>query len=775
MVRVIKSLLAVVFALVAAVPAFAQKETTRTFPPLTQLGSSAMLDVGGYGTASIEVSQIGSMTLTFYISNTGNLLSAQTVSLTPPNSTTSATATTTIGVWKGDIASFKYLHVVVTAYTSGTASVTLGAIGLSQSVASGGGGTINGAVKILDTAGVNQMAVNASGQASIICANCTGTGVSQVDTTAFTPTTSLFAPFGGEVDDASTATLSEGQAGAVRVTSQRGLHTNLRNDGGTELATASNPLRTDPTGTTAQPVTDNGSSLTIDAPVGTPVSVRISNGVGNIDTLPVSLASVPSHAVTNAGTFVVQENGAGLTALQLIDNLPNTIGSATSGQSGVLTLCATTTAAPTNTNAQSNPFSCDTSGAIRVTGSSGTTQFNEDSASSDAQALVGLGFVRRDTVPAMNAGAVGDWAWPSIDGNGRIYTQSVIYNSAGAELAIATDYTEDNASAGGESGPLVISKRVDTPGSGGQTGTDGDYQTFTTDAFASLWVNCRAGCSGGTQYTHDAALTIGTSVGTAAVGRASAAVPTDVTADNDAVIAWYLRSGAQVTQTSFAGVLATAGNGVSGTGVQRVTIASDSTGQVALAAGAAAIGTVNPTTAANWGVYVEDGAESAGGNLSMAGSVRRDVAASSASTTGDNATLNTDSLGLLYTRKLDPCSGVAKTHIPINISTATTTELTAALAGASNHYYICALDLIAAGADNVALVDDDTDGCASVTSGLAGGTTAASGWNLAANGGLVKGNGDSTVFKTGGTNRVVCLVTSAAVQLSGSIQVVAAP
>lgn len=38
------------------------------------------------------------------------------------------------------------------------------------------------------------------------------------------------------------------------------------------------------------------------------------------ETLPVSLASVPSHAVTNAGTFAVQVDGAALTALQLIDN-----------------------------------------------------------------------------------------------------------------------------------------------------------------------------------------------------------------------------------------------------------------------------------------------------------------------------------------------------------------------------------------------------------------------------------------------------------------------
>lgn len=38
------------------------------------------------------------------------------------------------------------------------------------------------------------------------------------------------------------------------------------------------------------------------------------------ETLPVSLASVPSHAVTNAGTFAVQVDGNALTALQLIDD-----------------------------------------------------------------------------------------------------------------------------------------------------------------------------------------------------------------------------------------------------------------------------------------------------------------------------------------------------------------------------------------------------------------------------------------------------------------------
>jgi hypothetical protein len=193
----------------------------------------------------------------------------------------------------------------------------------------------------------------------------------------------------------------------------------------------------------------------------------------------------------------------------------------------------------------------------------------------------------------------------------------------------------------------------------------------------------------------------------------------------------------------------------------------------ALPAGNNNIGDVDVATLPGTGT--EDAAETAGGTLVMSGTVRRDTAASSAGTSGDNATLNTDANGLAWTRTMDPCSALAKTYIPVNISTATTTELTSSLAGASTHYYICSLNLITAAANNVALVDDDTDNCPSVTSGLAGGTTADSGWNFAANGGLTFGNGQGSVFRTNGTNRVLCLVTSAATRLSGSLSVVAAP
>lgn len=370
-------------------------------------------------------------------------------------------------------------------------------------------------------------------------------------------------------------------------------------------------------------------------------------------------------------------------------------------------------------------------------------------------------------------------------------------------------------------------------GTGAQRVTIANDSTGTiiaTQATGSnLHIQCDAGCSGGTQYTQDAALTVATTIGTMAMGRASATVPADVTADNDAVLPWYLRSGALASQPTYGGVLAVAGNGVSGTGVQRVTLASDSTGQVAIAsiaAGDTNIGNVDVLTVpadpfgvnadaasatgsisaklrfiaatgipitgtvtvgshavTNAGTFatqvstdvVEDAAETAGVTGPMVLGVRRDVAVSSAGTTGDNATFNSDALGLLWTRHLDPCSGVAKTHIPISISTATTTELTAALSGASTFYYVCSIDLVTAAANNVALVDDNTDGCGSVTAGLAGGITAATGWNFAANGGLTKGNGEGTVFKAVTSNSVLCLMTSAATQLSGSIQVVAAP
>lgn len=107
-------------------------------------------------------------------------------------------------------------------------------------------------------------------------------------------------------------------------------------------------------------------------------------------------------------------------------------------------------------------------------------------------------------------------------------------------------------------------------------------------------------------------------------------------------------------------------------------------------------------------------------------------------------------------------------HAAVNINTATTTQIIA-ISGTGGRTYICAIDLVTAGANNVALVSGSGTNCASNLAGLAGGTTAATGWNFAANGGLTKGTGLGMIWKTVTTNNEICLVTSAAVQLSGSI------
>jgi hypothetical protein len=51
---------------------------------------------------------------------------------------------------------------------------------------------------------------------------------------------------------------------------------------------------------TVVPVSDNSGSLTVDAPVGTPAFVRLSDGAAAITTLPVSLASLPALAAGSA-------------------------------------------------------------------------------------------------------------------------------------------------------------------------------------------------------------------------------------------------------------------------------------------------------------------------------------------------------------------------------------------------------------------------------------------------------------------------------------------
>jgi hypothetical protein len=198
----------------------------------------------------------------------------------------------------------------------------------------------------LDTAGALRVA------GAVSCSNCTGSGASIVDNAAFTFGTTSIAPIGGVFDDTSSNTATENSAAIARITASKALHVNLRNSAGTEItpgtdytqdaaltvATTAGPMgmgrasAAAPTDVTAgndavmnwsnlagaQAVFLTGTSNAI-LP-GTASDGLLVNLGANNDVTVTGTVTVASHAVTNAGTFATQVDGAALTALQLIDD-----------------------------------------------------------------------------------------------------------------------------------------------------------------------------------------------------------------------------------------------------------------------------------------------------------------------------------------------------------------------------------------------------------------------------------------------------------------------
>lgn len=99
--------------------------------------------------------------------------------------------------------------------------------------------------------------------------------------------------------------------------------------------------------------------------------------------------------------------------------------------------------------------------------------------------------------------------------------------------------------------------------------------------------------------------------------------------------------------------LASSGNGTTDAGTQRVTLASDGTGQVALATGSATVGEVTmgaASTAAGDLAKAEDAVHGSGDVGVMTLGVRNDALATLADTDGDYAPLQVDADGALYTK-----------------------------------------------------------------------------------------------------------------------------
>jgi len=109
----------------------------------------------------------------------------------------------------------------------------------------------------------------------------------------------------------------------------------------------------------------------------------------------------------------------------------------------------------------------------------------------------------------------------------------------------------------------------------------------------------------------------------------------------------------------------------------------------------------------------------------------------------------------------DPSKGGATpASVAINVSTATTTQLVA-LSGTTK-IYVTSFDVIAGGTGNITFVYGTGSNCGTGTTSLTGA------YNLTAQAGIAKGNGVGAVLVVPAGN-ALCVTTSAAVQMSGSV------
>lgn len=428
--------------------------------------------------------------------------------------------------------------------------------------------------------------------------------------------------------------------------------------------------------------------------------------------------------------------------------------------------------------------------AITVSGTyTGTIQFEVGGGPGTAAVTVDCATPAAPGTAVNSTTSTGVWVCP-VAGLRTIYARMSAYTDGTAIVDITA---APGGGAGGGSG-------------GGGSSFDGVLldaaggDAITDTANNALRVNIIAGAgSGGTAMTDDAAFTAATTNITPAGAMFDDVTPDSVNENDGGVLRM---SGNRNLYTTIRdaggnerGVSVTANNellvelgagtasiGVlganSGVDIGDVTLtASDNDiGNVDLELAGTAVGQTNPVAVrlsdgASWltpsADVTEDSAETAGGTGPMVLSVRRDTAASSAGTTGDNATFNTDANGMLWTRQLNPCTAVAPTTVPISVA-ADTAVITAL---ASNRTYICGGGLVASAAEVVSIWEGTGTACGTGSAALLGSTTEANGMSFAANGGFTI----PTVIRGLSTNVDICIRLNGTNRVAGWLSYVQAP
>lgn len=249
-------------------------------------GNSITVDGTVTVAASVDVTATGNITTQNLNANSGTATAGSTVATAALNSESTVSIQVT-GVYTGALTPQATVDGSNWVNLASTALIDMGSNTYSATIASAATGIYQANV-----AGFNKFRISAlaavTGTAAVSLQVSSGAAMVSLDS----PIPAGTAVIGHVIADSGSTTAVTGNVTVIQGTGTN-LHTVI--DSGT-VSTITNVVHVD----------DNSGSLTIDAPVGTPAFVRLSDGAAAITTLAVSLASVPSHAVTNAGTFAAQ-------------------------------------------------------------------------------------------------------------------------------------------------------------------------------------------------------------------------------------------------------------------------------------------------------------------------------------------------------------------------------------------------------------------------------------------------------------------------------------
>lgn len=646
-------------AVLAGAPSWAAEQS---FQKLLQNAVAATADgepvsVDGYGTVALDLTLTGTAAVTFEGSVAGGAW--RTVACVDYSSTagTRITSAGSSGNYQCNVAGLMSLRSRVSSYTSGTVTVLARA-----TTASGGGGGGGGSSIITDGGAAGEAdVINASPAGTeygvvVRCIGCAGSGgTSQADNSAVTNITGI-----GALYDTTPPAITDGFVGLPRMSSARVLLT----DG----SGATQPV--------SGPITDGGAA-------------------GEADVINTSPAGTEYGVVVRC----IGCSGSGGTAQA--DESAFTEGTTSMTPIGGV-LNDTITSDPTE----------DQAAAVRITAKRG---LHVSPRAADGTVLMptaqvlgnGLAFPTTTIIGAANLcsnGTTLDLCVKASTGAGAVDANTQRVTHASDDPVTTAVQIIDN---------LPVAQGSTTAGQSGILGQGAvttSAPTYTTAQTSPLSLQT----DGSVRTAVTNTVTVGshavTNAGTFVVQENGAALTALELIDNAV-------SGAGFNISQINGVTPLMGNGITGTGSPRVTIASDNT------AFTVNVGTFPDNEPIN--------VAQRGGAAIVAGACEREQ----------------------------------PIYVPIS-QTAGTQLITGT---ASERIYVCAIHFVSTTAQNIALVDGTGTVCATGPTGLLGGATAATGWNVLAGGGLVLGEAQKGWAKTSTDADNVCLLQSGAGQVSGSL------